>query len=82
MAWDTRTAGPRADAYVAAGVHAFVNVPLVEAGRVAAILYVQDLAPRRWSAEEIAFLRGVAERIRGAAERTRAEARRDALMLL
>ena len=76
---DPRTAA-RAAAYAAAGVRAFLDVPLVEAGRVAAILFVHDAAPRAWTAEEIAFVRGVADRAWAAAERARAEERRALLV--
>ena len=82
VALDPRTAGPVADAHVALGVRAQVIVAVVEAGRVAALLYVHDPAPRRWTAEEVGFMRGVAERVRAAAERARAEARRYALVEL
>jgi len=70
---DPRTAD-RAVAYAAAGVRAFLDVPLVEAGRVRAILFVHDAVPRAWTAEEVAFVRGVADRAWAAADRARAEA--------
>jgi PAS domain S-box-containing protein len=52
-----------------------IDVPVIEGGRVAAILFVHDLAPRRWSREDIAFATGIAERARTAAERAQAEDR-------
>jgi two-component sensor histidine kinase len=57
-----------------------VHVPVVERGRVAALLFVHDAAPRDWSAEEVGFVRGAAERAWAAAERARAEARRALLV--
>jgi PAS domain S-box-containing protein len=71
---DPRTAG-RADGYLAMEVRAFVNVPVVEAGRVVAILYVQNAATRRWAADEVAFVREAAERTWAAVDRARAEER-------
>jgi PAS domain S-box-containing protein len=41
---------------------------------VAAILYVHQAAPRHWTAEEVAFVRGAAERAWAASARARAEA--------
>jgi PAS domain S-box-containing protein len=70
---DPRTAG-RAGAYAALGLRAFLDVPVVEAGRVAAILFVHDASPRAWTAEEVAFARGAADRAWAAAVRARAEA--------
>jgi PAS domain S-box-containing protein len=66
--------------YLATGVRAFLNVPVIAAGRIVAILYVQDTAPRQWSAAEIGFLQGVAERAWAAAGRARAEERRALLV--
>jgi len=58
---DPRTA-PKAAAYRAHEVRSFVCTPLAEAGRVAAILWVQDKRPRDWSNEELVFIREVADR--------------------
>jgi PAS domain S-box-containing protein len=41
---------------------ALLNAPLMENGRLAAILYVHDAVPRRWNAHEIQLLRDVADR--------------------
>ena len=70
---DPRTAR-HADSFAALGIRAFVHVPVVEEGRVAAILFVHDTAPRDWSAAEVGFVCGVAERAWAAARRARAEA--------
>jgi PAS domain S-box-containing protein len=74
-----RTAASAA-AYATAGVRALLDVPVVADGRVAAVLYVHDVAPRAWTAEDIAFVRGVAERAWAAAVRARAEAGRALLV--
>jgi PAS domain S-box-containing protein len=50
---------------------AFVNVPLVERGRLVAVLYVNHGEVREWTAEDHAFIRDVAERTRTATERAR-----------
>ena len=75
VAADPRTAA-FASNFAAVGVRAFVHAPVVERGRVAALLFVHDAAPREWSAEEVSFVRGAAERAWAVAERARAEARR------
>ena len=69
---DPRTAA-YAEALHAIGVHAQIVVPVVERGRVSAILFVHDAAPRGWTAEEVAFVRGAADRAWAVAERARAE---------
>ncbi len=51
----------------------FVNMPLTEHGAFVALLYLNHAAPRRWSDDELAFLRDVADRTRGAIARRRAE---------
>ena len=79
VAQNPRTAGST-DSYLAAGVSAFLNVPVIETGRLVAILFIQDTVPRRWSAEEGAFVRGVADRAWAAVERARAERRRSLLV--
>ncbi|MDO9712734.1 PAS domain-containing protein [Paracraurococcus lichenis] len=71
---DPRTAAYAA-AYIAVGVRASLQVPVVEGGRVTALLFVHEAAPRAWTEEEVAFARGAAERVWAAAERVRAEAR-------
>lgn len=71
---DPRTAGqPAAGAHHALGVRAQLAVPLVKAGHLIALLFVHAAEPRRWSEEEIALVREVAERTWAAVERTRAE---------
>jgi PAS domain S-box-containing protein len=73
VASDPRSAEAAADAYAAHGVRAHVALPLVKAGRLAALLYVHALAPRRWTEHERALARDVAERTWEAVERARAE---------
>ncbi|HTT06471.1 MAG TPA: response regulator [Steroidobacteraceae bacterium] len=41
---------------------AFVNIPIVEAGRLVAVLYVTDAVPRAWLAADVSFIREVADR--------------------
>jgi PAS domain S-box-containing protein len=59
---------------VGAGFHAYVGVPLVKEGRRVAILAVHSIAPRRWTADEVALVGEVAERIWATVERARAGA--------
>jgi PAS domain S-box-containing protein len=50
---------------------AFVNVPVVEGGRLVAVIFVNHAGPRLWSREELAFIREMAGRARTASERLR-----------
>jgi PAS domain S-box-containing protein len=51
----------------------FVNVPVVEQGRLVAVIFVNNAQVRHWSTEELAFIRELAERARTASERLRSE---------
>jgi len=75
---DERTRASAAS-FEAVGVRALVNAPLVEKGRLAAILCVLAPTPRSWSDDEVEFIRDAAERIRAAIERRRAEHKLQAL---
>ncbi|MES2337540.1 MAG: GAF domain-containing protein [Pseudomonadota bacterium] len=72
VAVDPRTAA-HADAIRALDVTALVNLPIMEDGRLVAMLVVNDNAPRSWSEEELAFVGEVAQRTRHAVERRRIE---------
>ena len=63
----------RTAAWEAAGLRATVTVPLVEDGRLKALLYVHEPQPRAWKRSEAATARDVAERTWAAVERARAE---------
>ncbi|MGK6324638.1 PAS domain-containing protein [Sphingomonas sp. DT-51] len=69
---DPRTART-AHALEGVGVRAFVNLPVVEDGRLVAILFLLTGTPRQWLHGELAFVREVADRTRSAIERRRAE---------
>ncbi len=72
---DPRTSSPRAlAAFARASIAGFLNVPLVKAGRLVAVLGVHSATPRAWSAEEVALAEETAERTWDAVERARAEA--------
>jgi signal transduction histidine kinase/CheY-like chemotaxis protein len=73
VALDPRTA-PAAEALHARAAGAFVNVPVLERGRLVAVLYVNNAAVRAWTPEELGFIREVAERARMASERLHNEA--------
>ncbi len=49
-----------------------VNIPIIEQGELVALLYLNNATPREWKAEELFFVREVAERTRMAVERRRA----------
>ena len=75
---DPRTT-THAAAIEAMGVRSLINLPLVEDGRFVALLLVNDGVPRRWTADEVAFVREVAQRTRMTSERRVNEARLEAL---
>jgi PAS domain S-box-containing protein len=70
---DPRTSGAAADALQAKHVRSFVNAPVLERGRLAAVFFVNDSAVRRWSEADLALIREFAERTRSAVERARGE---------
>jgi two-component sensor histidine kinase len=67
---DVRTA---AAAAALEGRHArsFVNVPVLEEGRLVAVLFVNSDRARTWTEGELGFIKEVAERTRTSVERTR-----------
>ncbi|WP_246191491.1 PAS domain-containing sensor histidine kinase [Aureimonas leprariae] len=52
---------------------AFVNMPVIERGVFVALLYVSTDRPRDWTAEELAFVHDVADRVRVATEKVRGD---------
>jgi PAS domain S-box-containing protein len=69
---------PRAGRHFAAvwdsiGCRALVVVPLIREGRLRAVVYLHEPAPRSWSGEEVGLVEDVAQRVWHAAERARAE---------
>jgi PAS domain S-box-containing protein len=68
---------PRTRSTVAAleaiSVRAIVNMPIMENGRLVAMLYLGSARARQWRADEVGFVREVAERTRIATERRRTE---------
>ena len=69
---DPRTAG-QDGAMTRIGARAIVNLPVIEQNKLVAILYLHSAEPRRWTADELSFVREVADRTRSATERRRAE---------
>lgn len=69
---DPRTAETSA-VLEAINARSFINMPLTEQEGFVALIFVNDSVPRRWSQEDIMFVREVAERTRDATERRRAE---------
>ena len=59
------------DAANAGTATASVSVPVLERGRLVAIVYVNHATARRWAPAELAFIREVADRTRIASERQR-----------
>ncbi len=71
---DPRTA-PTAAVLDGIAVRSFVNMPVNERGAFVGLVFVTHAAPRTWLAEEITFVRNVADRTRAAVARLRAEER-------
>ncbi|TLU70943.1 PAS domain S-box protein [Lichenicoccus roseus] len=57
-----------------AGIRAFVNLPLLEGGRLAGLILASDDRPRAWTVEDLAFMRSVADRTWAALQTAAAEA--------
>jgi PAS domain S-box-containing protein len=70
---DPRTADAAA-ALEDRSARSFLNMPVVEQGRLVAVLFVNDARTRDWSADDLALLRDVAERARGVDGRLRSAA--------
>lgn len=59
------------------GVRALLGVPVIERGRLKAVMVVSDARPRAWDADQLHFVRNVADRTCSAIDRVRLEAERD-----
>ncbi|KQR61747.1 histidine kinase [Brevundimonas sp. Leaf168] len=73
VARDPRTADT-AEALRAISAGSFVNMPLMEQGRVVAMVFVNHATPRHYTDSDLRLMREVAERVRTATERARSEA--------
>ncbi len=69
---DPRT-GTTTTALEALDARAIINMPVMENGRLVAMLYIASAGARRWRPDEVEFIREVAERTRIATERRRSE---------
>ncbi|WP_237481249.1 response regulator [Lichenibacterium dinghuense] len=72
---DDVLADPAYDAapWTAIDTRAFVSVPMMREGRLAASLFVNQREPRRWSPDDVKLIEGVAARVRDVVERAQAE---------
>jgi signal transduction histidine kinase/PAS domain-containing protein len=68
---DERTASA-AEALTNRSAGAFVNVPVIEQGRLVAVLFLNNAKARQWAPEDLAFVQEIAERTRTATERLKA----------
>lgn len=74
-ATDPRAADPaQAAVWASIGTRSLIVAPIVKEGALTAILYAHEPRPRRWTPEEAALVREVAERSWDAVGRARAEA--------
>jgi PAS domain S-box-containing protein len=71
---DPRVGGAERAVLAAGTIRAFVGVPLVKGGRLAAVFSLHFPAPHRWTADEVRLVEEVAGRTWDAVERARAEA--------
>ncbi|HEY9861875.1 MAG TPA: PAS domain S-box protein, partial [Candidatus Obscuribacterales bacterium] len=71
---DPRTAGVGAAAFEAIQTKSLLCVPLVKREQFVALLVLHHVAPRRWTADDVALIEGIAEKTWLAVERSRAEA--------
>jgi PAS domain S-box-containing protein len=69
---DVRTAATAA-ALTSIQARAFVNMPMTEKGGLVGLLYANHGAVRGWSAEDLAFIREIGERVRAAIARREAQ---------
>ncbi|MFL6633843.1 MAG: ATP-binding protein [Massilia sp.] len=76
---DSRTADA-ASALRGRSAASFVNVPVIEKNRLVAVIFVNYAQVKNWSAEELAFIKEVAERTRIASERARSAVELDKLV--
>jgi PAS domain S-box-containing protein len=70
---DPRTSGPAADALEGKSTRAFVNMPVLEQGKLAAIFFVNQGEKRNWSEGDLVLIKEFAARTRNAVERARGE---------
>ncbi len=75
---DPRTTASAA-ALEAISARSLINLPVIEKGRMVAMLFVNDDHARAWSEAEVGFVRQIAELIRQTVERRRAEDHQDLL---
>lgn len=69
---DARTA-VAAEALKERSAGSFVNAPVIEQGKLVAVFFINNAAPREWSETELAFIKDMAIKIRIASERMRNE---------
>lgn len=70
---DSRTCGVAAVALEGKAARSFVNAPVLERGRLAAVFFVNDGKVRNWSDDDLTLIREFVERTRSAVERARGE---------
>lgn len=73
---DPRVIDAERPIYEQLGVMSMLNVPLMNEGRLAAVLSVQQSTPRVWSPDEITLVQDIAERTWAAVQRARADEER------
>lgn len=69
---DPRTAA-NAETFLRLGIRALLNVPVLENGKLTALVFLHDDSRRVWPDDKVAFIRDVADRTRAAVERRRSQ---------
>ena len=65
------------------GIRSLINVPIVEGGKLVALLFLNAAEARNWTPEDIALIRDVADRTRTAVDRARGRTElRDTVVML
>ncbi|WP_200845192.1 PAS domain S-box protein [Roseomonas sp. 18066] len=73
VACDPRTR-PGSAEFAAIGVRSLLNVPLLDGGRLAAVVFAHTSCEHQWTEEEVTFARAVADRTWAALEQARSKA--------
>ncbi|MBM6595701.1 HWE histidine kinase domain-containing protein [Microvirga pudoricolor] len=77
LAPETRASLP---IFEALRIKSLINLPLIEQGRLGAVLFVHAQEVRHWTQADVGFVRDVADRMWASAERARAEERQQILI--
>lgn len=75
----TQDAIANPSAFLDIGSRSFVNVPLMDNGRMKALMFVHDDQPREWSTDEVRFMQAILDRTYAATDRLNYEIERNVM---